>query len=85
MTNIERKDHDRLGSHTPRLGKFDLALYTAPPTQPALSDDDFVKIIRPFYGTDEACKMALPLSIDEFRALEAHCRGQAAKQGGANG
>ena len=50
--------------------------YTHPaPTQPALSDDDFYRIIRPFYGTDEACKMALPLSIDGFRAIEAHCRG----------
>ena len=44
--------------------------------QPALSDEDFYRIIRPFYVTDEVCKMALPLSIDEFRAIEAHLKGQ---------
>ena len=38
MTNDIRKEHERLGSHTFKNGKFDLALYTHPPQQQPMFD-----------------------------------------------
>ena len=39
MLDKIRKTHERLNSHTHRIGKYDLALYTAPP-QPAAQELD---------------------------------------------
>ena len=42
MSHSIRKEHERLGSYTHINGKFDLALYTAPPQRPwqGLTDED---------------------------------------------
>ena len=47
-----------------------LPLYTAPPTQPALSDDE---ILNCFYASKSEGMVAYMLAVG--RAIEAHCRG----------
>ena len=47
-----------------------LPLYTAPPTQPALSDDE---ILNCFYASKSEGMVSYMLAIG--RAIEAHCRG----------
>jgi len=47
MTNDIRKEHERLGSHTHKVGKFDLPLYTTPPQRPwvGLTDEEMSDIV----------------------------------------
>lgn len=46
MLDKIRKTHERLNSHTHRIGKYDLALYTAPPQPAAQEQTSAVPVVR---------------------------------------
>ena len=46
MLDKIRKTHERLNSHTHRIGKYDLALYTAPPQPAAQEPTSAVPVVR---------------------------------------
>tara|TARA_R110000868_G_scaffold173363_3_gene409473 strand:+ start:394 stop:675 length:282 start_codon:yes stop_codon:yes gene_type:complete len=48
-----------------------LAQPPLPVQRQPLTDNQIYAAIRPIYGTDEACKAAIKVSLDEFRAIEA--------------
>lgn len=46
MLDKIRKTHERLNSHTHRIGKYDLALYTAPPQPAAQEQTSAVPVVE---------------------------------------
>ena len=45
MTHKTRMEHAQLNSYTHKVGKFDLALYTAPPQRKPLTDEEIILIV----------------------------------------
>ena len=45
MTHKTRMEHEQLNSYTHKVGKFDLALYTAPPQRKPLTDEEIILIV----------------------------------------
>jgi hypothetical protein len=46
MLDKIRKSHERLNSHTHRIGKYDLALYTTPPQPAAQEPTSAVPVVK---------------------------------------
>ena len=67
MLDKIRKTHERLNSHTHRIGKYDLALYTAPPQPAAQEQTSAVPVVRQMV---EALERKLPggKQTDDFES-----------------
>ena len=50
MLDKIRKTHERLNSHTHRIGKYDLALYTTPPQPAAQEPTSAVPVVEQLVG-----------------------------------
>ena len=73
MLDKIRKTHERLNSHTHRIGKYDLALYTAPPQPAAQEPTSAVPVVEQLV---EASTMLLSYTLACEGLLNAKPAGQ---------